>query len=129
MVFQKGKAAGILSNERLKYETYCSFFTNSASLSLICKIREKHSSAKTQGEKEEALSELFAAMTIFSALVFAIYPNDERFRRMVQGSPELSGNFAKVSEWVGTMGGRELSEAFATGVEGMEGLCAMARGD
>jgi len=73
---------------------------------------EKRYKTVNEEDKEDVFEEAKVCILNYSLLVYYIYPNSEKFRKAVDGNPELSRNFRTISTWLEGMDARKYADEF-----------------
>ena len=56
-------------------------------------------------------------LSIYSLLVYYIYPNSKEMQKKIGASKELSENFGQVKQWLDANGGKKAADEFLTGMQ------------
>lgn len=104
--------------QRLGYKDW---FSNKIARSYMNSFLRRLPAIKNRTETGEVLAELTNAMTVYSLIVYYIYPDSPELRKAIASSKEYGENFRLVSDWLSKNGGQELGKAFLEGVSFMEG--------
>jgi hypothetical protein len=62
--------------------------------------------------KQAVLSELNSALTVYSLLVYRVYPSSQDLQQAINSSKEHKENFQIISGWLSKNGGQERATSF-----------------
>jgi len=85
---------------------YSGWFTNHIAKDYIAFLPKEYVSTKDPQERFELAMQAEKAVQLYSMLVYYIYPNRPDFKRKIDSSEELSGNFRMVKEWLDQNNGK-----------------------
>jgi hypothetical protein len=101
----------------LQHVDYRIWFTNAMAKEYMnsLSIRLKESS---ETEKKAALVESAMAVTVYSFLIYQLYPKKSELRKAIIQDPELSSNFVAMKSMLDKSEGKKAAEVFLNSVIG-----------
>ena len=102
---------GNLEDIGLHYD-YSIFFRNAVYQDYFNSFETRISSAKTDEERIAYYRDIRLLTTLYSTVVYYIYPNVPAFKKIMDSDSELSTNFKAVKTMLDKSGGAQLADQF-----------------
>jgi len=87
------------------------FFTDAMAQDFVNGYPAKYAACGTDEEKASVKEELRALLGTYSLLVYMDYVYSEEFKKGIDSSPELFGNFCRVKDWMDANRGEDAANA------------------
>ena len=72
-------------------------------------------------QRQDIASEASSILTIYSVLVYHVYPNSKEMQDELKASKELSENFGRVKGWLEANEGKKIADEFLTNISMQSG--------
>ena len=101
---------------------YKQWFSDRLSQKYISDLPLRYGMAVCEDQKKNIFVEAEALLTLYSLLVYYMYPNDGRLKNEIDADLKLSKNFNSVKGWLDANGGKKIADEY------MEALSAQNTG-
>ncbi len=101
----------------LRHVDYRIWFTNAMAKAYMGRL-STHLKESSENDKTQALTESAMAVTVYSFLIYQLYPKKPELRKAISQDPELSSNFAAMKSLLDKSEGKKAAEVFLNSVLG-----------